>query len=325
MIARIVKDTAKRAFSSPLGWRVLGPVLRPPGVTVLCYHRILGADRSLAGLPVEIFAEQMRWVRANCDPIHPDEMRARAAKSSRRRPAVLITFDDGYRDYHDNAYPVLKELGIPALVFLATSFLDEGGMMWTDTVQWASLSTARAQVKLPWSGEIVKLTGQDSRAQLGEKARAHLKSVPDGERRQAVKEYLAELGDPPARERQMLTWDEVRRTLDLTTYGGHSHTHPILSRLDYDGADTEIRTCRERIAKETGVTPLYFAYPNGQPPDFTHETQAILRKHGFTIAYSTIQGIAGADTEWMAVKRLWADATTEIPDFVWRASGLSRW
>ena len=44
----------------------------------------------------------------------------------------------------------------------------------------------------------------------------------------------------------MLTWDEVRATLDLTRYGGHSHTHPILSRLDRADAEREIRTCRDR-------------------------------------------------------------------------------
>ena len=131
------------------------------------------------------------------------------------------------------------------------------------------------------------------------------------------------LGAPPTRERQMLNWDEVRRTMDLTRYGGHTHTHPILSRLDRDAAEREIRTCRDRIADETGRAPTLFAYPNGRAADFTTETQDLLRQSGFQVAFSTIEGIAGPDTDWMAVKRL-PGAGHDVPDFVWAASGLAR-
>jgi peptidoglycan/xylan/chitin deacetylase (PgdA/CDA1 family) len=325
---RAAKRGVKRAFASPWGWRIAGPLVRAPGVIVMMYHRINGADRSLTGLPVESFAAQMRWLRDNCDPIHPDELVARARRARRgreARPAVLITFDDGYRDYHDRAYPVLKALGIPAVVFLATSFVDGGGygLLWTEQLQWAAQSTTRARVRLPWSGETIILDGQESRAAMGAKARQHLKGLPDGERRAAMEALLAELGDPPARGREMLTWDEVRATMDLTVYGGHSHTHPILSRLDRAEAEREIRTCRERIVDETGRAPRYFAYPNGKPSDFTPETQELLRRHGFEIAFATSEGIAGPDSDWMAVKRLPGDVV-DLAEFVWLAAGLSR-
>ena len=170
-----------------MGWRVTGAVLRKPGVIVLMYHRILGRDRTLAGLPVESFAEQMRWVREHCDPIGLDAFTERAQRPSRLRPAVLVTFDDGYRDYHDLAYPVLKGLGIPAVVFLATSFMDEGGMLWTDDVQWAALSTKQDSVKLPWSDEapIELLIGRRARRWASGRGRIS-RLLPDADRRAAV-------------------------------------------------------------------------------------------------------------------------------------------
>jgi peptidoglycan/xylan/chitin deacetylase (PgdA/CDA1 family) len=324
MNLRSVKHAVKRTFSSPWGWRILGPMLRAPGVIVLMYHRIQGEDRSYTGLPVDTFAAQMGWLRDTCDPIAPEALADRVRGRRSARPAVLVTFDDGYRDYHDLAYPVLKRHGIPALVFLATSFLDEGGVIWTDRVQWAVLSTTRDRVKLPWSdGPAIGITDENARAALGERVRDHLKTLPDRERRAGVEALLTELGDPPPRERQMLTWNEVRDTMDLTRYGGHSHTHPILSRLDREQAVYEIRTCRDRIADETGRVPTTFAYPNGRPADYTRETQEILKSHGFTVAFATSEGIAGADTDWMAVERLPGDAT-DIPDFAWIAAGLSR-
>ena len=318
-----VKRVIKRAVASPLGWHTAGALLREPGVIVLTYHRILGEDRTLAGVPVENFREQMQFVRAQCDPIGPEELEQRAERPTRMRPAVLVTFDDGFRDYHDLAYPVLKELGIPALVFVATSFMDEGGLLWTERVQWAAISTRKERVKLPWSGEELALPNAAAREALGEKARAHLKHVPDGERRAEVDALIAECGDPPPRGREMLTWDEIRRTLDLTRYGGHSHTHPILSRLSRAECEREIRTCRDRITAETGIAPQYFAYPNGQPSDYTKETQAVLREHGFNVAFSTSEGIAGPGTDWMAVKRLPSHAP-DVASFAWLAAGLAK-
>jgi peptidoglycan/xylan/chitin deacetylase (PgdA/CDA1 family) len=317
----VIKRAIKQTFASPWGWRLFGPVLRRPGVIVLMYHRILGADRALVGLPVEEFAAQMAWLRDNCDPIHPDELRARATRGRRPRPAVLVTFDDGYRDYHDLAYPILRKQRIPAVVFLATSFMDEGGMIWTDTVQWACLSTTKSDIT--WRGDKFSLAGAEARAAFGQKARNHLKSLPDGERKAAVDALLRDLGSPPSRERQMLTWDEVRAASELTVWGGHSHTHPILSRLDRAAAAGEIRACRDRITAETGRAPKYFAYPNGRPADFTAETQQLLRENGFDVAFATSEGIAGADSDWMAVRRLPGEAAG-VADFAWLAAGLSR-
>jgi peptidoglycan/xylan/chitin deacetylase (PgdA/CDA1 family) len=286
------------------------------------YHRILGEDRTFPGLPVRLFSEQMHWLREHCEPISPASLVERAGQGRRMRPAALVTFDDGYRDYHELAYPILRDLGIPAIVFLATSLIDEGRMLWTEELQWAVLASTRQRVSCPWTDEaVVTLSDVASRRAWGRVARKYLKALPDEARRAALEKMHAELGRPPPLERQMLSWDEVRATRDITTYGGHTHTHPILSRVERTRAETEIETCRDRILSETGCAPTCFAYPSGNPADFTAETQAILREHGFTLAFSTIEGIAGPDSDWMAVKRLPTDAAS-TPDFVWVAAGL---
>jgi peptidoglycan/xylan/chitin deacetylase (PgdA/CDA1 family) len=325
MIGRAVKRVVKRSLASRWGWRLAGPLLRPPGAIVLMYHRIVGPDRTMRGTAAEDFAAQLRWLRDRCELIHPDDLEERALRDRRKaRPAVLVTFDDGYRDYHDLAYPVLKALGIPALVFVATSFLDEGGVPWTDALRWA-IHRSRA-TRVPWPAApagAVELGGHASRDAFGERACAALKALADPERRAALAALLETLGDLPPRERQMLTWDEVRRTSDLTIYGGHSHTHPILARVSTEECAREIRTCRDRIVAETGRAPRYFAYPNGGPEDFDARTRALLREHGFSIAFATSEGIAGAQTDWMAVQRI-PDGDGTVEQLAWQTTRLGR-
>ncbi|MGB8293948.1 MAG: polysaccharide deacetylase family protein [Polyangia bacterium] len=318
-----LRSTLKSVLASKWMWQTLMPLLRPRGVSVLAYHRILGANRDLNGAPVEIFEQQMRWVREHCDPIAPDALVDRAERPNRARPAVLVTFDDGFRDYHDLAYPVLKRLGIPALMFLPTSHIDHGSLLWTDRVQWAAQSTTHSSIRLPWAdGAVVALPDAGARAALGQTARDHLKTMPDSSRRAAIETLVAELGEPPPRPREMMTWDEVRVIMDLTWIGGHSHTHPILSQLSRDDLEREIGICRDRIAAETGRTPTLFAYPNGGPADYNAETQTVLKQCGFKQAFCTTEGMAGPQTDWMAIRRIGAPLDPSPAAFAWRLAGM---
>jgi peptidoglycan/xylan/chitin deacetylase (PgdA/CDA1 family) len=319
-----LKQAVKSAFASPLGWRTLGAALRARGVIVLTYHRIVGDEPSLPGVSAGRFAAQMRWVHDNCEPIRFEELVERTRTPSRGKPSVLVTFDDGYRSYHDLAYPVLKQYGIPAVVFLVTGLVDEPGVLWTDRIQWASFASRRTTLNLPWYEDCrtIHLTDRATRQAFAVAVRQYLKTIPDEERVARVDELLDILGDAPPRARQMMSWEEVRRTMDLTTYGGHTHTHCILSRLDRAGATREIATCRDRIAAETGSRPLSFAYPNGSPADYTAETKDVLREEGFEVAFCSTEGIADSESDWMAVKRL-PGIDDDVPGFVWLASGLS--
>lgn len=305
---KAVRYLIKRALASRPVWDVLGPVLRQPGVAILMYHRVGVEGSVFPSHRVEEFADQMRWLRQHCTPIHPQNLRTAAATARSRRPPVLVTFDDGYRDYHDLAYPILKRLDIPAIVFLSTGLIDEGGLLWTDLVHLAILRSPLGQVQLPWpGGGIHKLGDTAERMTLSAVARKHLKSLPDMARRAAVEQLVTVLATDPASlhvERQMLSWDEVRATLDLTTYGGHGHTHAILSRVSPTALDEEIGRCQERIMAELGAPAELFAYPNGQPQDFDVEVKKTLWKYGFFTVFSTIVGINNPNTDWSEIRRL---------------------
>ncbi len=320
-----LKRSIKQALASPLGWRITNRFLRQPGVTVLMYHRITRPGDPFPGLEVEQFRAQMLWLRERCTVIGAADLLDAARYPRRDRPAVLVTFDDGYRDYHDNAYPVLRELGLPAVVFLATSFIDDGGMIWTDEVHWACRVSRVEEVRLPWNEErVFRLARTGERDRLTSVCKDELKNLPDAERI----EHLARLrgvlevsGREREAGRQMMNWNEVRGTLAHTEYGGHTHTHPILSQLDVTGMEEEIRLCRERIERETGAAPLTFAYPNGRAVDYNADTKRLLHKHGFTLGFTTIEGINGPAVDPLEIHRVPTQGST-LGDFAFLVSNL---
>ena len=119
------------------------------GIVVLMYHRVNdNLPLSDLNVPVAKFREQMEYLKKNCEvvsidnllfgapvlqcPSTPEETIKRGNRGTsvqgnlKQNLKVIITFDDGYRDNYTNAYPILKELGLPATIFLIT------GMIGTD-------------------------------------------------------------------------------------------------------------------------------------------------------------------------------------------------
>ena len=109
---------------------------RPAGVVVLIYHRVGGGSGTEIALPVDAVDEQMAWLAASGRVVDldravqlltaPDAGHAEGDAGDGRAGAVVVTFDDGTADLADIATPVLVRHGVPATVYLATRFVDEG-------------------------------------------------------------------------------------------------------------------------------------------------------------------------------------------------------
>lgn len=95
---------------------------------IICYHCVKDrADSYLRPTKVSDFKNQMQYLSSAYNPISLQEM-AQHIQDGTSLPskAVTVTFDDGYRDNYENAYPILKEYNIPATVFLTTGFIGTG-------------------------------------------------------------------------------------------------------------------------------------------------------------------------------------------------------
>ena len=99
--------------------------IREPGLFVLVYHRVgAGMGREM-DLPTDLFEAQLHYLGERFEPVPlADGLGRLAAGETLRRDLVAVTFDDGYKEVYAEAWPVLREAGIPATIFVATGFLD---------------------------------------------------------------------------------------------------------------------------------------------------------------------------------------------------------
>ena len=274
------------------------PFIRKRGhraVQILIYHRVNDeGDTFFAGLPVPLFRRQMQYLGENYNVLPLDEAVERIKRDDVQDNAIVITLDDGYHDNFAQAFPILRELALPATIFLATGAMGTHRPIWHDVV-----FSAFRETRVPILSGIPKQSDCLRLETLAEKFEAQTKVLrflwtlnpTDRER------YIQQLADKLQVERMhrasnlMLSWDEVRAMQKhRITFGAHTVTHPILSRLQAGEVKAEVVESKRVIEQHVGVPVTAFAYPVGRREDFTEKTKEIVREAGFSCAVSTIAG-----------------------------------
>ena len=285
--------------------RLLHRTVRWSGVLALNYHRIGDAfgsnfDRGLWSASAEAFAEQIRFCKAQLEIIGPADLpRVLAAKRGRY---AMVTFDDGYRDNHAEAFPILKHEGVTATFFVATGFIDSPSLPWWDEIAWMVRTSRQGGLALPaWFDAPIPFD-EPHREVAVRKLLRRYKGMPA----EATPGYLDALAAAAGTGRceagvgrdLWMTWDMLREMKAAgMTIGGHTVTHPVLSRMSAQDQRREILECGRRLAAELGEPMRCFSYPVGNANAFDQTTRECLREAGVSSAFSYYGGYRRFD-DW---------------------------
>lgn len=334
----VTRMTKLMRFAHRAGIWDVAHKLVPQRLTVLAYHRIadpiLESTRSfvpnISATPAG-FAEQMDFINSRYTVISVDHLLA-WLRNERDLPAcpALVTFDDGYRDVYLSALPVLEERDMPFLVFIATDCINSHRPFWWDMVAFAFQNTSLTAGNLPLIGEH-NWNGVDSRMNLTRQWVGAAKYLARNEKEQAVAELASTLRveDPTAAFAEMhLTWDQIKEMAQKkVTFGGHTRSHPILSRISDADAECEILESKTMLEQQLGQPVRTFAYPNGMSGDFHLNHQRILAKGGIEAAFTLSPGpsrYSEAKQSPLTIRRILVTLRDDSARFAAKVTGLSR-
>ena len=246
--------------------------------------------------------------------------------------AVAITIDDGYASFSQLALPILKQLNLPAAIFLPTEFLDQQNMLWVDRLEYAASQTDAEKLMVSVGDQhhsfrpVSNGKHEDSLAHL----RVIAKQAKNSSRLKMIEELEQQAGVsldggsrvPP--HLLPLQWDQVADMVstELVSVGSHSVSHPILSNCSAEEVQHELEASKRSIEQHVGRPCEVFCYPNGGPADLNHTTRRLLQETGYTSALSTMTGGNDPSTDVYELKRHMIDNRANWPDFVARTSGL---
>ncbi|MGZ3410642.1 MAG: polysaccharide deacetylase family protein [Xanthobacteraceae bacterium] len=230
------------------------------------------------------------------DLISLDEMQRRMVAGNFRRRFACITFDDGYRDNKQHAYPVLKKHNVPFAIYVPTSFIERRGELWWLTLEAVIAANDRITIQMDETLRVLDCHTVEEKQSAYSEIYWWLRGLSsDDEIRSAVRDlaarYHVDLSE--TYDSLCMTWRELAElsTDPLVTIGAHTINHPILAKTSADVARREIEAGAAEIARVLGRWPTHLSYPFGDATSAGQREFAIARELGFKTAVTTRPGV----------------------------------
>ena len=279
-----------------------------PPVVVLLYHRVadLGFDPELLAVSPENFRAQMRYLQETVPLV-----RFEADWGGRSKPALAVTFDDGYADNWLQALPILEDTGVPATFFVSTGPIAGGTQFWWHQLEQIILGEepSPAGIALDGCGRRGRWpTGNPEERLICYRELAVL--MKDADCRQRA-DWLAQLcrqtaRAPSADRHRALTVDELRLLAgsELVTIGAHTVSHSRLAMLSAEAQQEEITASKKQLESWLDREVATFSYPYGKRSDYNRQSVALCRQAGFRKVAANFPGQAHRWSDPFQIPRL---------------------
>jgi peptidoglycan/xylan/chitin deacetylase (PgdA/CDA1 family) len=269
---------------------------------VLNYHRIGNPaddlfDPGVFSATVDQLEAQISFVKRHFCPVTLEEAVAFVNGSDHaqtRRCRVLITFDDGYLDNYELAFPILRSHQVQGVFFLATSLVGSCTVPWWDSIAYLLRTASQRRFVLSYPDFLeVDLAANGLTRSLND-VLALFKRAENTDTERFFNQLRDAAGakEPLPVQRRFLNWDEARTMLaGGMVIGSHTHSHTVLSQLDHEAQRHELSHSRSQLKDCLGVDIDTLAYPVGLQSSFSDTTQHIARECGYRAAFSFYGGI----------------------------------
>lgn len=230
------------------------------------------------------FDKQIRFLKKHFDFSYPEDY---FESGGNKRTNILLTFDDGYRDNYDIAFPILKKHDAKAIFFIVTSIIGTKTWLKHDSLRFLVQSGVKNEIEIETQLKKMNL-GHSISNWLHENE--HLFKIPE--------------------HRLMMNWEEVNEIANNDfKIGSHTHQHSILSFLDYEKKKMEIQTSIEFIKNNLNIASKYFAYPNGL---YNRDSINILKQSNVEYSFTTKTGFNLKTTTRHLLKRIGVNPSDSI-------------
>ncbi len=306
-------------------------------VAILRYHSIVSPEDNYYASPsicisLDKFEKQIRYISRNFQVISLDTV-ADCIQNNEDFPekAVVITFDDGYKDNY-NAYRVLKKYNITGTFYIAAGCIDNTSTLWLFEVIYLVSKTNQKLITIKLNNtnntnntKNTKNQNSGNRGQntlrfplenskdrslairrITEVIKSHDLIIREDIRSQLRAQTSDVIDLKEKSEKVMLSWNQVREMVQNgMSIGGHTMTHLNLPNAKEDDALREITECKALIQEKTGMPAHHFSYPNGGNYDYYNDSIIkMVKKSGYRTAATSNNGVAVFPCNPFELKRL---------------------
>jgi peptidoglycan/xylan/chitin deacetylase (PgdA/CDA1 family) len=293
---------AKFLYYSGILHQKLNKIPREHGI-ILTYHRVLPRDKVTpqieSGMYVtpESFENHIKTLKKYFEIISLNELHRRFSglfSYTASKPYAVITFDDGWADFLNYAFPLINKHQIPCTIFLPTSFIGNNRKFWTeelaDLITQIYSSDLNNHLINDTSKKILHAKGTfEQRFDFS----VNLLKEYNTKKIYSILDELNFLKHTSNNDffRSFLNWDEIKLLVnnELISTGSHTVNHEILTNLNEEEVINELRFSRQKLIDEDVVSPDFipFCYPNG---NYNEHTVNVVKREQYNLAVTTRYG-----------------------------------
>ncbi len=225
--------------------------------------------------------------------------------------SFCLTFDDGFENNYSVAAPILDDLGLSAMLYVTTDWIDNNHMSWIDRIELCIEATPNGSLQLPFVDGPLRFRNNAEKIDVLRALRTHVKLKPEIDPSAVVQAVFEQCGHPVVEKSEdvldrKLTWKQLAelKTSKLFDIGGHTDTHPIMSFLPESRCQEEIRRCLAKLQSNLQVSTKHFAYPDGQQQHFNENVKRLLREAGIVCCPTAITGTNRHDADLFELRRV---------------------
>lgn len=293
---------------------------------ILMYHRFSRGEEP-GKTSRETFESHLHYLTKHYKMISLDEL-VEYKRNGEPLPlrSAVITIDDGYRDFYEIAFPLLKKFNLPATLYVVTGFIEGENWIWTDKARYILGNTSAELCDVVVGSKKIATTLGDSESRLtaAGSINSELKKMPDEEKDATLREIASRMNvdipDLPPDQFEALGWDEAREMRDANVeIGSHTANHPILTNVDEERLVNELQASKSMLEDKLQKQSIHFCYPNG---NVSKRERDAAENTGYASAVTTELRLCENSDDRFLLPRI--DAEPEMHRFVQATSGFDR-
>lgn len=273
-------------------------------LTIVTYHRVVREaqedfpfDEGVISSNQQEFQQEMEYIKKDFEVINFQDL-ALILKGQKKvnRPPLIVTFDDGYRDNFEIAFPILAKLELKATIFLATGFIGTDTVPWWDRVNCCIKKTERKAINFDSLGSInFQLTSPGEKRWAMAEILRRIKRIKPAQVCQALDELEKQTGIKVKNcmdEPMFMNWREVAEMSRAgIEFGSHTVTHAILENIDDEiEVYRELTESKKIIEEHVQKDVICFAFPGSGQGDLREKVLYLMPRTGYYFATSYLHG-----------------------------------
>ncbi len=270
--------------------------------SILMFHRICPEEnrpRIQGNSGLEVTPEYLEkliqfFINKNYEFISLDDVHKQLREGNTRKKFLAFTFDDGYADNYEHAYPILKKYSIPSTIYVSTNYPERKLAPWWCTLERLLLENDSLKFDLEKKSHEFQSRTFQEKEEAFRNIRHLLMAARGEDPASRIKEFFSFFNINPEHlaEELMLSWEQIIELSKdpLIDIGAHTINHFPLNKLSKEEIKHEVLESQKQIESKIQRKVSHFSYPFGSKDEVNEREFAIIKECGFKTSTTTRWG-----------------------------------